>query len=143
MFSSERKANAAFAAIDQSLRFQQRAVSRTSLILSALSKGLKCESEIPDYILSQLLEELANAIVDIGDLSVRAFACCVLARRNIHIDVMNISEKFAKHELWKVPLERDKLFSGKVQEITHKYSEIIRDVRETSKAYGILSSGQK
>lgn len=55
LFSSERKANAAFAAIDQSLRFQQRAVSHASLILSALSKGFKGESEIPDDILSQLL----------------------------------------------------------------------------------------
>lgn len=118
-------------------------MSHASLILSALSKGLKGESEIPDDILPQLLGGLANAIVDIGDLSVRASARCVLARRNIHIDAMNIPDSSAKNELLKVPLEGDKLFSGKVQEITHKSLEMIRDVRQTSKAYGIQSSGQK
>lgn len=56
---------------------------------------------------------------------------------------MNIQDSSAKNELLKVPLEGGKLFSGKVQEITHKSSEMIRDVRETSKAYGIQSSGQK
>lgn len=120
-------------------------MSYASLILSALSKGLKGESEIPDDILSQLLGGLANAIVDIGDLSGRASARCVLARRNIHIDAMNTPDSSAKNELLKVHLEGDNLFSGKVlnQEITHKSSEMIRDVRETSKAYGIQSSGQK
>ena len=29
------------------------------------------------------------------------------------------------------------MFGGKVQDITHKSSEMIRDVRETSKAYGL------
>lgn len=109
------------------------------LILSALSKGLKGESEIPEDILSQLLGGLANAIVDIGDLSVRASACCVLARRNIHIDATNIPDSSAKNELLKVPLEGDNLFSGKVQEVTHKSSEMIKDVRGTSKAYGIVN----
>lgn len=90
LFSSERKANAAFAAIDQSLRFQQRAVSHVSLIMSVLSKGLEGESENPDYILSQLLWGLAKAIVDVGDMSVSASARCVLAIRNINIDAMNI-----------------------------------------------------
>ena len=142
LFASERKANVAFAAIDQSLRFQQRAVSHASLILSALSKGLKGESNISDETLSHLLGGLANAIVDIGDLSVKASARCVLARRNIHIDAMNIPDSAAKNELLKVPLEGGKLFAGQVQEITHKSSEMIRDVRETSKAYS-LHSGQK
>lgn len=55
MLYSERKEDAVFAAIDPSLRFQQRAVSHVSLILSAMSKGLKGKSEIPDDMLSQLL----------------------------------------------------------------------------------------
>ena len=90
-----------------------------------------------------MLGGLANAIVDIGDLSVRASTRCVVARRNIHIDAMNIPDSAAKNELLKVPLEGDKLFAGQVQEITHKSSEMIRDVRETSKAYGLQHSGQK
>jgi hypothetical protein len=85
LFASERKANVAFTAIDQSLIFQQRAVSHDSLILSALSKGLKGESNISDKTLSHLLGGLSNAIVDIGDLSFKPSARCVLARRNIHI----------------------------------------------------------
>lgn len=93
--------------------------------------------------MSQLLGGLANAIVDIGDLSGRASARCVLARRNIHIDAMNTPDSSAKNELLKVHLEGDKLFSGKVQEITHKSSEMIRDVRKTSKAYGLQFSGLK
>lgn len=92
LFSSEHKANAAFAAIDQSLRFLQTAVSHASLILSALSNGLKSDSENPDNILSQLLGGLANAMVDGGDMSVSASARCVLASRNFHIDAMNIPD---------------------------------------------------
>ena len=137
LYSSEKKLNSSLSAIDQSLRFQQRAVSHASFLLASLSKGLKGEVEVSDESVSQLLGGLANTIVDIADLSVRASARCVLSRRNIHIDALNIPDSSAKSELLKVPLEGDQMFGGKVQDITHKSSEMIRDVRETSKAYGL------
>ena len=68
---------------------------------------MKGESEISNEILSQFLGGLAIAIIDIGDLSVRASVCCVLTRRNMHIDAMNIPDSYAKNELLKVPLEVD------------------------------------
>ncbi|XP_062614097.1 uncharacterized protein LOC134275821 [Saccostrea cucullata] len=46
----------------------------------------------------------------------------------------------AENELVKLSLEGDKLFAGQVQEIPHKASEMMRDVRETSQAYGIQNN---
>lgn len=66
-----------------------------------------------------------------------ASAPCVFARRNIHFDAMNIPDSSAKIEFLKVPLEGVNYLLAKVQTIT------IRDVRETSKAYGIQSRGLK
>ena len=55
LYSSEKKLNSSLSAIDQSLRFQQRAVSHASFLLASLSKGLKGEVEVSDESVSQLL----------------------------------------------------------------------------------------
>ena len=55
LYSSEKKLNSSLSAIDQSLRFQQRAESHSSFLLASLSKGLKGEVEVSDESVSQLL----------------------------------------------------------------------------------------
>ena len=55
LFSFQKKLNSSLSTIDQSLRFQQRAVSYASFLLASLSKGLKGGVEVSDKSVSQLL----------------------------------------------------------------------------------------
>ena len=52
-------------------------------------------------------------------------ASCELARKNIHIDGLKIPDSFSKSGILKVPLEGDRMFTHKLQDITNKSFEII------------------
>ena len=121
--------------VDNSLRASHRVVSHSSYILSALSEALKPESSVSEDRILLLLGGLASAISDLGDLTVRASARCLKARREIYLKAMNLPDKRAKADLMKVNPVGSQLFGGQVEKITHESSTMIRDVRETAKNY--------
>jgi hypothetical protein len=54
-------------------------------MVTAVSKGLKGDSECISFDdIKQLLDGLASTLSDVGDLSIKASAKCVLARRHLY-----------------------------------------------------------
>ena len=63
-------------------------------MLTALSKGLKGDSECISYDdFKQLFDGLASTLSDVGDLSIKALARCVLARRHLYLDSIHSFDK--------------------------------------------------
>ena len=138
LFTEEAVADSTLREIDASLRTTHRVVSHSSYFLASLTSVLSEQGIVPESPAGLLLSGLAASICDITDLSVRASAKCVKARRDIHLKAMNLPDAQAKAELSKVSALGGKLFGGKVESITHASSELVRDIRETAKNYSVF-----
>ena len=139
LFPEEVTAEATLRDVDSSLRTSHRVVSHASFILAALSDKLQEQNTSPDSETGQLLSGLAACVCDFADLSVRASARCLKARRDIYLKAMNLPDARAKADLLKVSPLGDKLFGGQVERITHQSSELVRDIRETARNYATFS----
>ena len=139
LYPEEVVADSSLKDIDYSLRTSHRVISHCSYFLAGLSTALQTKSAL-DVDVNLLLSGIATSLCDIADLSVRDSAKCVKVRREIYLKAMNLPDKQAKNDLLKVSPLGDKLFAGQVEKITHSSSEIVRDIRETARNYGVLSS---
>ena len=90
-----------------------------------------------------MLGGLASTLSDVGDLSIRASARCVLARRHLYLDSIHSVDRNTRNELLKLPPTGSLLFNDKFQEIAHKSSELISDVRETTRNLGFNPGRQE
>lgn len=92
---------------------------------------------ISDDGIKQLLGGLASTLSDVGDLSIRASARCIL-----YMDSIHSFDRNTRNKLLKLPPTGSLLFNDKLQEVAHKSSELIRDVRETTTNLGFNAGRQ-
>ena len=138
LYPEETAADNALKDIDTSLRAAHRVMSHASYFLAGLSSVLSKSGVTPESEAGILLSGLAATLVDSADLTVRASARNVKARREIYLKAMNLPDARAKADLLKVTPLGGKLFAGQVEKITHESSELVRDIREAATNYGVL-----